>query len=146
MFRSKTLLSLLSLALTCFVPTGHAQQGRGTISGAVTDQTGAALKGVKVTLINTSTNTSSNAVSNGDGYYTFPPLMVGNYEVSAESAGFKKEIRRGINLQIDQSAEINLQLQIGAASESVIVTAEAPLVNTDNASLGQVIGNDFVSD
>jgi hypothetical protein len=146
MFRSKTLLSLLSLALTCFVHRGHAQQGRGTISGAITDQSGAALKGVRVTLVNTNTNTSSGVVSNGDGYYTFPPLIVGAYEVSAESPGFKKEIRRGINLQIDQSAEINLQLQLGAASESVVVTAEAPLVNTDNASLGQVIGNDFVSD
>ena len=146
MFRSKTLLSLLSLALTCFVHRGHAQQGRGTISGAVTDQTGAAVKGVRITMVNTNTNTSSSTVSNGDGYYTFPPQIVGNYEVSAESAGFKKEIRRGINLQVDQSAEINLQLQLGAASESVVVTAEAPLVNTDNPSLGQVIGNDFVSD
>ncbi len=113
MFRLKT---LLSLALIWFVHVGHTQQGRGTISGAVTDQTGAAVKGARVTLVNTNTNTSSSTVSNGDGYYTFPPQIVGNYEVSAESAGFKKEIRRGINLQVDQSAEISLQLQLGAAS------------------------------
>lgn len=98
--------------------------------GTVTDSSGAAVNGAKVSILNADTNTTVNTETNGEGYYTSPPLIVGNYEVDVEQPGFKKEIRRGIVLQVDQHAQINVQLQIGAVGESVQVTAEAPLVNT----------------
>src|SRR3974377_1948583 len=66
-----------------------AQQGRGTIFGTVSDPSGAAIMGVKITILNTGTNTTVLTETNGEGYYTSPPLIVGNYEVSAEQAGFK---------------------------------------------------------
>lgn len=145
MFRLKTLLSL-SIVL-CTIPLSlQAQQGRGTILGSVTDASGAALVGAKVAITNIDTNTTVATQTNGQGFYTTPPVNVGNYRVTVEHQGFKKEVRSGISLQVDQSAEINVQLQVGAAGESVTVTAEAPLVNTDNPANGQVIGNDFVSD
>ena len=135
-------LTLLASALSI----ANAQQGRGTISGIVTDPSGAAVKAAKITVRQVETNSTVVTQSNGEGYYLTPPLNVGNYEISAQASGFKKEIRSGITLQVDQQAEINLQLQVGAATESVQVVGEAPLVNTENASIGQVIENKRVED
>ena len=123
-----------------------AQQGRGTILGTVTDPCGAAITSAKVAITNVDTNTTITSQTNAAGFFSTPPVNVGTYQITAEHAGFKKEVRSGLSLQVDQHAEINLQLQVGAANQSVEVTADAPLVNTDNPSLGQVIGNDFVSD
>ena len=109
----RTTFALL-VALFCLVCAGHAQQGRGTIFGTVTDSSGAAVNGAKVTILNTDTNNAINTETNGEGYYTSPPLIVGNYEVDVEQSGFKKEIRRGIVLQVDQHAQITVQLQVGA--------------------------------
>ena len=140
------LKTLLSLALFVASSVADAQQGRGTIQGRVTDSSGAALVGTRIAITNVETNTTINTTSNGEGFYTTPPINVGSYSVTAEMSGFKKEVRSGITLQVDQAAEINVQMQVGASSESVQVTAEAPLVNTENPSIGQVIENEFVSD
>jgi len=147
MFRLKTSLSFWLIALGMIATAAlQAQLGRGTILGTVTDASGAAISGARVTIVNTDTNTAIGTQTNAEGFFSTPPVNVGNYRVTAEHTGFKQEVRSGINLQVDQHAEIKIQLQVGAASESVQVTAEAPLVNTDNPALGQVIGNDFVSD
>ncbi len=135
----------LALFFACNLPLA-AQLGRGTILGTVTDSSGAVIAGAKVSVLDLDTNTAVSAVTNRDGFYTTPPLNVGNYQIAAEHAGFKKEIRSGIVLQVDQHAEINIQLQVGAATESVQVTAEAPLVNTEDSSSGQVIENKRVED
>ncbi len=128
-------------ALAIFSGILCAQQGRGIVLGTVTDQSGAAVKGAKVTIVNDGTNAAVVTESNGEGYYTSPPLIVGTYQISAEKTGFKKEVRSGLTLQVDQHAEISLQLQVGSVGETVSVSAEAPLVNTENASTGQVIEN-----
>jgi len=143
MFRLKTLLSLALLSLSSAT---WAQMGRGTILGTVTDPTRAAIVGARVTITNVDTNSTIASQTNAAGFFSTPPINVGNYQITVEHAGFKKEVRSGISLQVDQQAEISLQLQVGAANQSVEVTAEAPLVNTDNPALGQVISNDFVSD
>ena len=131
---------LLLLALLCSA-AANAQQGRGTILGTVTDSSGAAIAGAKVSIVNVDTNNITNAETNNDGFYTSPAVNVGNYQVTAEHAGFKKAVRNGIVLQIDQQAEINIRLDVGAISESVEVTGSAPLVNTENGSIGQVVEN-----
>jgi hypothetical protein len=129
----------LFFALIGFVPAAHAQQGRGTIVGKVTDASGASIKGAKVSILNVDTNNPVNTETNTDGFFNSPPLIVGHYQITVEQTGFKRDIRSGINLEVDQRAEINFQLQIGAVGESVQVTAEAALVNTENASIDQVI-------
>ena len=141
----KSKIILLSLVLFA-VFSAEAQQGRGTIFGTVTDSSGAAVKSAKVNIRNTDTNATAVSESNAEGYYLSPPLIVGSYEVSAQAAGFKTEIRSGITLQVDQHAEVNLQLQVGSATESVQVVGEVSLVNTENASVGQVIENKRVQD
>jgi hypothetical protein len=131
----------LLIALACSASVCWAQQGRGTILGIVTDASGAAVADAHVSIVNTQTNTTVAAQTNSDGNYTSPPLIVGDYEVTVERSGFKKTVRTGIGLQVDQRAVVNLELELGTVGESVQVTAAVPLVNTEDATIGQVIEN-----
>src|ERR1039457_1481007 len=123
-----------------------AQQGRGIIYGTVTDPSGASVAAAKVSIVDIDTNNVTNTETNASGYFTSPPLIVGNYQVTVEHAGFKKETRSGIGLQVDQHAEVDISLQVGAVGESIQVSGNAPLVNTENASVGQVIENKRIED
>jgi hypothetical protein len=132
----------ISLFLSLSLAAGaSAQQGRGTILGTVTDTTGAVIPGATVTVTNTATNVTTAVVSNSDGNYAAPNLLVGGYTVTVTKEGFKKSVRSGITLEVDQKAEINLTLETGAVSETVEVTSQAPLVDTTTATFGKVIEN-----
>ena len=123
-----------------------AQQGRGTILGSVTDPAGASVAGARISIQNTETNVAVTTQTNGEGFYTSTPLIVGSYQVLVEKQGFKKAVRSGITLQVDQRAEVNVTLVLGNVSDSVEVTAEAALVNTEDATVGQVIENKRVQE
>src|SRR6266542_3176499 len=123
-----------------------AQQGRGTISGSVTDASGSAVPGASLMIVNTGTNVSFPTASNETGFYTVPALPVGPYTVTAEKQGFKKEVRTGFTLQVDQRAEIDFKLEVGATAESIEVKGEAALVDTGSATVGKVIENRRISD
>lgn len=142
-------MSKLALAAALFgvllLPV-RAQQGRGTILGTVSDPGGGLVSGATVTILNTQTNVASSTQTNIEGYYTSAPLIPGAYEVSVGMAGFKKSVKSGITLQVDQRAEVNFTLALGAVGESVEVTAEVPLVNTTDATVGQVIENKRVEE
>ncbi len=131
-----TVLILALLALNTF-----AQRGRGTILGTVTDSTGAVIPAATVTITNTATNAATTAVTNDDGNFVAPNLNVGAYTVAATKAGFKKALRSGITLEVDQRAEINLVLETGAVTETVEVSSQASLVDTTTATFGKVIEN-----
>ncbi len=123
-----------------------AQQGTGTISGIVTDPQGAAAAGADVRVRNTGTNALFRAKANEQGFYTAPGMAVGEYDVTAELQGFKRSVRSGITLQVNQNAQVDLRLEVGAVAETVEVVGEAPLVNTNNATVGEVIENRRVRD
>lgn len=129
------------LLFVCSVLPMCAQQGRGSIQGNVTDSTGAAMAGVTVVVTNVDTNSAYTTQTTGEGFYAAPTLAVGNYTVSAEQQGFKRAVRSGIRLQVDQRAQVDLALQIGAVAESVEVRSEAPLVDTGTATIGKVVEN-----
>ncbi len=135
----------LALLLFCSLPLA-AQQGRGTILGTVTDSSGAAVPSAKVTITNTGTNFTFQAECSQEGFYTTPAIPVGAYTIAAEGAGFKKTVRTGITLQVDQHAQVNLLLEIGAVSESVEVSGQAELVDTSTGTIGKVIENRRVMD
>ncbi|HEY2012941.1 MAG TPA: TonB-dependent receptor [Bryobacteraceae bacterium] len=116
-----------------------AQEFRGTLSGEVTDQTGAVIAGARVTLTETQTGTVISAVADATGKYTAPFLLPGDYDVSAQLKGFKEFIRRGVHVGAGDHPVIDIRLDVGDATQSVEVTADAPLLNTENASLGQAI-------
>lgn len=116
-----------------------AQEFRATLTGRVTDPSGAAVPGAKITAQNTDTNTQSQTVSGPDGFYTIPYLLPGPYSLTAEMAGFKKDVQGGLQLATGDQVTVNVRLEIGAAAESVEVTAQSPLVDVASASAGQVI-------
>jgi hypothetical protein len=123
-----------------------AQEFRGTISGVVTDPSGAAVPGVQVTATETQTGTKTQTVSNAEGQYTLPFLLPGDYQVQATGPGFKEFIRKGIHLTSSDHPVVDIHLEVGVATESVEVTANIPLLNTENASTGQVITTKQVED
>ena len=130
-------LTLMALALTGILP---AQDTRGTLTGVVTDPSGAAIAGAKVSAQNTQTNVVVQGTTSSDGTYLIPYLIPGPYTVTVESQGFKKLVRQGIELRISERVTLDLRLEIGTAMESVNVTADAPLLETSTATSGQVIG------
>ncbi len=136
MSRVKSSLSILFFVLST---AAHGQQGRGTILGTVIDPSAAAVAGAKVMIINVDTNITAAVTSNTSGFYTSAALNPGTYTVSVERDGFRKSIRTGLVLEVDQHAEVNFQLEVGSVGESVNVTGDAALVNTENGSIGQVI-------
>lgn len=140
---------MLRLALVLLVALTlplAAQQGRGTILGTVTDSSGATVPSASVLIVNTGTNANFQTQANAEGFYTVPGLPIGDYSVTAEMQGFKKTVRTGITLQVDQKAQVDLVLQIGGVTESVEVTGEAPLVDASSATVGKVVDSRRISD
>ena len=127
-----------SLVFSC---VGLAQQGGGTISGTASDPTGAVVAGAKIEIRNVGTNAVFQSTTNTSGFYTAPALPVGDYTVSATVEGFKRTVRSGITLQVDQKAIVDLTLVIGTVAESVEVVGQAALVDTSSATVGKVVEN-----
>jgi len=131
---------IFAALLLTLVPV-FAQQNTGTISGTVTDPEGAVLAGAQVVVIQSDTKAAFRTATNESGNYIAPGLAVGRYEVHVEAKGFKKAVRTGIVLQVNQVARIDIAMELGQLTESVSVTAEAQLVDTGSATLGQVVEN-----
>jgi hypothetical protein len=129
--------SLLFIPL--LVAIGSAQEFRGTVTGQVLDPSGAAVVNARIEVRNRQTSAVSRTVSGVDGRYTVPFLVPGPYEVSAAASGFKKFTNTNVLLETAGSATININLQIGDASQSVEVSSGGELVDTQSASAGQVI-------
>jgi hypothetical protein len=109
------------------------------ILGLVTDPTGAVIPGATVTVRRVATGDVRTAITNETGNYIFPLLDIGEYEVTCSATGFKTELRRGIVLQLNQKARLDFKLQVGNQVETVEVRAAAPLLRTEDATLGSVI-------
>ena len=136
----------LAALLVGMAALASAQQSTGTIAGTVSDQQGAVIPGAQVQVRNTATNAVFAATTNESGGYVAPGLAVGEYEISAESGGFKRSVRSGVTLQVNQNARIDFRLEIGQVTEVIEVSAEASLVDTGGATLGTVIERKSVSD
>src|SRR5450759_5183503 len=123
-----------------------AQSDRGTITGTITDQGGAVVPHAAVVAVNSENGTQFSVATTDTGNYTISSLRPGTYNVSAEAAGFKKVTRTGILVAVATNVRVDVTLEVGSASESVTVTAEAPLLATEDATqthtlTGQQIGN-----
>ena len=111
-----------------------AQEYRGAITGAVTDAAGSGIAGAKVTV--TETQTKVAVTTEGTGSYTASGLLPGDYEVHVTQPGFKDHIRRGIHLGAGERPVIDVKLDVGEITQSVDVVEAAPLVTSENASIG----------
>jgi hypothetical protein len=136
--------ALLCLALTpLFV---SAQSTLGTITGLVTDKSGSVIPNAVVVATNTGTGVRSQTVSSGTGNYVIPNLQVGRYEISVSVTGFKSFTRSNINLSSDDNIRIDVALEVGATSERVEVTAEAPPMKTESSEVSTTMERKLVND
>ena len=125
--------ALTAVSVLAFASTADAQFERGTISGTIKDSSGGVVPGVTVTAVSVATQTPTVAVSDATGFYTFPNLRPGQFVVSAELEGFKKAVRENLQLDAGGSLTIDFDLETGAITEQVTVTAESPALQTDVA-------------
>ena len=124
----------------------HAQSTDASVEGTVRDPSGAAVAGVTVTITNIRTNVAKTATTDEMGIYEIPTLQPSEYQITAESKGFKKQVVTGVVLQVNQVARMDITMQLGDVVESVTVEASALLVQTETGSVGQVIENRKIVD
>jgi hypothetical protein len=139
-FRFVLFASLLS-CLPAFAQTATAE-----LSGTVTDSSGAVVGNAKVMAANAETGTSRSAVTDQTGAYVFTLMQPGTYNVSVEAAGFRKTVANGVELRVNQRAEVNLQLQVGQLNDTVEVSGTAPLLESQSSTLGSVIDTQLTAD
>jgi hypothetical protein len=150
LYRVTFLTAIAVILLMCSTSTPlFAQASTGAvaqISGSVSDTTGAVVAAAQVKATQTSTGFSRTAVTGADGAYILPNLIVGPYELQVVRSGFKTYSQTGIILQVNDNATVNINLQVGTESQTVTVSADASMVNTDSSSVSSVIENRRVVD
>ena len=136
----------LSVLLLCFALNSFGQAVNATLLGAVTDASGAVVPNAKITITEVNTGISRSGQTNESGNYTFPDLPPGQYSVTMEATGFKKETRRDIALQVNSTQRVDIQLQPGEVTETIEITGAAPALQTDRADTGRNIDTMVVSE
>jgi len=126
--------------------TLSAQVQTGRLVGTVLDEQHAAVPGATVTVTNLATNISRTVTTDGEGTYVVTPLEPGVYRISASLEGFRTTVRDRVELTVGQSARIELMLSLGALSTDLVVTAKAPLLNTESATLSHIVTNEQIVD
>src|SRR6266571_3816154 len=117
----------------------QAQVDTGSITGTITDPSGAVVSGAKVTLTNEGTGTTLSTTAGTDGVYVFSPVRIGSYKLDASAQGFKTLVQTKIAVDVSARVLVNFKLQPGAVSETVEVTSSAPVLQSEDASVGQVV-------
>ncbi|HUS06875.1 MAG TPA: carboxypeptidase-like regulatory domain-containing protein, partial [Bryobacteraceae bacterium] len=134
--------ALAILALIVPVASGQTAQ----ITGMVRDASGTLIPGANVVLRNIATNIDVPTVTNEQGYYTVANLNPGMYDISVQKEGFRTITRTGVQLNVAQVARLDFDLAIGEVRESITVAAEVPILTTERATIGQVIGSKKILD
>jgi hypothetical protein len=137
------LVCLLILVLFGARPVA-AQTATGTVSGTVTDAQGLAMANVNVLVRNTDTGNETTYPTNDSGLYTAPYLQPGNYEVRASRAGFQTVVSTGVAVHVGQNLTINLQLPVQTQAETVTVTEQAPILETEKTESSQTVNQNLV--
>jgi Carboxypeptidase regulatory-like domain/TonB-dependent Receptor Plug Domain/TonB dependent receptor len=138
---------LLSLTIVfAAASSGFAQITSATVSGTVKDETGAVLPGVDFVIGNLDTGQKRTAVTDGNGFFTVTGLPPGRYETRASLQGFATAVQSGIVLAVAQEAALNLTLKVGAASETVTVTGESPVIDTRSSALSALVGEKTIEE
>ena len=139
-------LALLAFSCAVYTPQAAAQAVFGSIFGTVTDPSGAAVPGVKVTVTSATKGTSTETTTNADGNYSVTHLIPDVYNVRAEGSGFKAFETKSIVVSADAAARVDGQFQVGGSTETVEVTAESPQLKTDRADVATILNEKAVED
>ncbi len=129
-----------------FVAVPLLAQTSATVSGTVSDSTGAVIQGAAVTVTDVDTGTSRGVTTDAAGRYLVPSLPVGNYEVRASKSGFSDEDRTGIKLVVGQSATVDFKLSVGQTTQAITVTGDAPLVDATTADISGLVSGQQIRD
>ena len=130
--------------LVCLsIASSYAQEVSAGITGRVTDPTGSSIVGAKVNAKDLDRDTDWPTTTNEDGIYAFPRIPPGRYELKVEATGFKTWVNPEFTLEVNQRARVDVPMQVGAITESVSVTGEAPVLQTDTTQVGAVISSDL---
>lgn len=139
LLRSVTPFLLLSLA-------AFGQIGTSTITGRATDSTGAIVPGVRVSIVQKSTNISQSAVTNGEGIYRVPSVQPGEYRITFEHAGFKKIVNDSVEVRTGDTLAVDAAMQIGQTTESIEIQSSTPLLETETSSTRTVMSGKVLYD
>src|SRR5262245_58566820 len=142
---TRLITTILLLALIGSVPS-FAQVNSASLTGLILDPNGAAIANATVKAKNKATNVEQSVKTDSSGYYTFASLPVGTYSLTVETQGFKRAVREEVDLEVGQRARLDFNLEVGAVSEAVLVTADTPMLTTQEASTGGVVENKLISD
>src|SRR6267143_2313898 len=134
------LLGTISFASVLFLaPAASAQKTSGTITGTLTDPSGAVVPGATISVVNERTGAAREATTNDDGSFSFPELEAGTYRLTVNKAGFKKLALRGVELHVADVTSLNLKVDVGAATETVMVEATPVAVNTSTCDVSNIM-------
>lgn len=141
-------VTVLAVCASALVAAGsaQAQDSRGTITGTVRDSSKAVIPGATVTVTSADMGNPISTVTNAEGYFQVPYLIAGSYKITVELQGFKRYVREGIDVRIADRLELDIVLEVGGTVEEVTVKGETPLLETTNASLGNVVDARRVSE
>ncbi|MFY9689121.1 MAG: carboxypeptidase regulatory-like domain-containing protein [Candidatus Acidiferrales bacterium] len=134
------------LALILLLAAGARAQVSASVTGQVTDPSGAAIAGASVTARNVDTGAARDVVADGEGRYVVAALPVGDYEIHASKQGFKEEVRSGIHLVVGEEATVDLTLQLGEVNQEVTVNGDAPMVSVTTNDISGLVGEQQVKD
>ncbi len=124
---------LVTIGLLLVVSASLSQSDRGTVTGTVKDPSDAVVAGATIVAKNLANGTEVKTISTETGNYTLPSLPAGTYELTIEATGFKRFVSQNILVQVNQTARINAALEVGAATDTVTITDQSPLLKTENA-------------
>ena len=144
--KSSFLKLMMGLILTVWPAISYGQAVFGSIAGTVTDPSGAAVPGAKVSITETGKGVTYNTVSNDSGNYVQSHLAVGTYDVRVEAPGFEALLRRNVHVDVDEVAQVSPQLTLGKVSETVSVTAEEALLKTQKSDVSDTIEQKTVAE
>lgn len=137
------ILAVSLLIIGCYRSVS-GQSTNATLSGIVQDSQGAVIPNVTIVATEIGTGQSHQATSSGGGNYTIPDLPIGDYKVTASASGFKTVVINSITLHVNQTAQLDLKLEVGGVADRVVVTANIPLLTTESSSVGQVVDHQSI--
>jgi hypothetical protein len=123
-----------------------AQTGVGSLSGQVLDPGGSVVPGAAVNLRNDATGVEAHTITSDAGVYSFPTLDIGTYSLSVEAKGFKRSTRPNVVVQAANRTAVEMRLEVGDVTQSVEVSAEAPMLSTETSDLGTNFQSKFMKD
>ena len=145
-WKDRLVLSVWLAAILLWGPPRSLAQSTSAILGTVKDTSGAVVPDATVTIVNIDTAQTRTTTSGTDGAFRVPALLAGHYTAKVDKSGFRAETQEGLTLDVAQELSINVTLQVGSAEQAVVVTAEAPQVNTTSSSLGGLVNEEKMAD